>query len=183
VPEPNEITPATVDGATELATLKRVHGEILTKRQKDKARIAELEIAAIALQEKTTKAEAAAHDALIGAPLRRMAETVSDVPALFLSEFAKHYTIEADQDGRIAVTTLDGNAAIDRNGKPVEFTPHSLYSLLASQAVVAGGTKDERSKTFTVLMRYFGASGAAGTSQRTSETRSAKVPSIQFGLR
>jgi hypothetical protein len=97
---------------------------------------------------------------------------VSDVPELFLAEFAKHYTIAADdKTGKIAVNTLDGKPAMDRNGKPVEFTPHSLYSRLASQAVVAGGAKDERSKVLAVLMKYFGASGAsAQRSGRTSAT-------------
>jgi hypothetical protein len=181
MPEPTVTGEQSPDSSAELSTLRQAHQEILAKRKKDKARIAELELAAIDLQEKATKAEAAAHDALIGVPLRRMAATVSDVPELFLSEFAKYYSITPDKDGNISITTLDGKPAIDRNGKPVEFTPHSLYSLLASQAVVAGGTKDARSKTFAVLMRYFGASGAAKTSQRTSQAK--KVPPFYYGFR
>jgi len=167
--------------AAELVVLKAAHQEILVKRSKDKARIAELEIASIALQDKATKAESAAQDALTGAPLRRMAAIVSDVPELFLSEFGKHYAINADKDGNISVNSLDGKPAIDRDGKPVEFTPHSLYSLLASQAVVAGGAKDARSKTFAVLMKYFGASGAAGT-QGSNRVVAKKTP-FQFGLK
>jgi len=167
----------------ELAILKQAHQELLIKRQKDKSRIAELELSAVALQEKVSNAETAAHDALIGVPLRRMASTVSDVPELFLSEFAKHYTIKTDNDGSISVTTLDGKTALDRSGKPVEFTPHSLYSLLASQAVVAGGTGDARSKTFAVLMRYFGASGAAGSRQSNNQPQAKNAPPFYYGFR
>ena len=169
--------------SAEILTLRQAHQDLLTKRQRDKARIAELEVSSVALQDKVTKAEAAIQDALIGAPLRRMAATVSDVPDLFLSEFAKHYAIAPDKDGNISVTTLDGKPALDRDGKPVEFTPHSLYSLLASQAIVAGGTNDARSKTFAVLMKYFGASGAGGTRASSKQAPATKAVPFQFGLR
>lgn len=176
----------TPEQPTELETLRTVNASILAKRKRDKAKIAQLEIDAVALQDKTTKAESAAHNALIGLPLRQMAETVSDVPELFLAEFAKHYTIDADKTtGRIAITTIDGQPALDTNGKQAEFTPHSLYNLLASQAVIAGGSKDARSKIFAVLMKYFGASGAAGIggNQRTRTTAGTGQPAYRFGLR
>jgi hypothetical protein len=181
MPEPIEQTPEEV--RQELATLRQTVSEITAKQHKSKTRIGELEIQAVALQDKATKAEAAIHDALVGAPLRRMASTVSEVPELFLNEFAKHYSIASDQDGNITVNTLDGKPAHDRNGKPVEFTPQSLYSLLASDAVVAGGSKDARSKTFATLMKYFGASGAASVTASQRNDGKRVVLGASFGLR
>jgi hypothetical protein len=176
------IEPTATDDASEVETnaLRATHQDLLMKRRKDKARIAELEVQAIALQDAANVANAATQDALIGVPLRRMAAMVSDVPELFMAEFAKHYTIDADKsDGTIIVTTLDGKPALDRNGKAVEFTPHGLYNLLASQAAT---TKDARSRTFAVLMRYFGGSGGANLPGKQSSNKS-REPKPQFGLR
>jgi hypothetical protein len=179
--EPTEIQPP-VD-SVEIETLRAAHQDLLVKRQKDKARIAELEVAAIALQDAAKVANAATHEALIGVPLRKMAATVSDVPELWLAEFAKYYTIDADKsDGKIIVTTLDGKPALDVHGKPVEFTPHGLYNLLASQAVIAGGRRDARSKIFAVLTRYFGGSGGADLRGKQSGNKP-REPKPQFGLR
>lgn len=183
----SEATQQPIEPTDELATLRLVNSELLAKSATRKAKIAELEVAAIALQENITNADAALHDALIGIPLRQLAATVSDAPELFLSEFGKHYTIQADKkDGKITILTLDGKPALDKADKPVEFTPHALYKLLASEAVVAGGKNDPRSKTFAVLMRYFGASGAGGGfGVRTARTPATTTPPKrpQFGLR
>ena len=174
------------DVAAELERLRKANAELSTKARERKARIEELETLNATLQTKTAEAEAARHDALVGVPLRKIAATVSPVPQLWLAEFAKHYKIEADTDGNLSVQTLDGKPARDRNEKIVEFTPHGLWNLLASDAVITGGTKDERSKTFHHLMNYFGATGGANTTQRPSASaRDAKQENspLQLGLR
>jgi len=68
------------------------------------------------------------------------------------------------------VLTLDGKVARDRNDNIVEFSPHGLWHLLAADAVIAGGKKDERSKIFNHLMKPFRASGGADVNARPSSS-------------
>ena len=153
-------------GSEELARLRTTNAELLQAKHALKAKIEELEANNTALQTRTTEAEQAKHDALIGVPLKRMAELVSPVPALWQSEFQKHFKLEADKDGKLAILDLDGKPILTKQGKPVEFSQSGLWTLLASEAVLSGGKKDERSKTFNQVMFYAGPNGSGAGGAR-----------------
>jgi hypothetical protein len=152
-----------------------------------KAKVEELEASNAALQTEANNARQAAHDALVSVPLKRMAEFVSPVPALWLSEFQKHFKVDADKDGKLTIFDLEGKPALTNQGKPVEFSQAGLWTLLASEAVLSGGKKDERAKTFYQVMYYAGPSGtgAGGHGNGANgplEDKKPKAPKIVTGL-
>jgi hypothetical protein len=178
-------------GSEELARLRTTNAELLQAKHALKAKVEELEASNAALHTRATEAEQATHDALVGVPLKRMAEVVSPVPALFLSEFQKHFKVDADKDGKLTILDLEGKPALTKQGKPVEFSKAGLWTLLASEAVLSGGKKDERSKTFNQVMFYAGpngtgAGGARGTGANgplEPEKKSKPASNLQLGLR
>lgn len=173
--------------ANELARLRKTNTELLQVKHTLKAKVDELEAANTALQTRATEAEQAAHDALVGVPLKRMAELVSPVPALWLGEFLKYFKVEADKDGKLTILDLEGKPALNKQGKPVEFSQAGLWTLLASEAVLSGGKKDERSKTFNQVMFYAGPNGAGAGGHGTGangplEEKKTKAPKTVTGL-
>jgi hypothetical protein len=173
--------------ANELARLRNANVDLLQAKHSLKARIEELEASNAALQTRATEAEQARHEALVGIPLKRMAELVSPVPALFLSEFLRHFKVDADKDGKLTIFDLEGKPALTKQGKPVEFTQAGLWGFLASEAVLSGGKKDERSKTFNQVMFYAGPSGTGAGGHGTGangplESGTKKAPKIVAGL-
>jgi hypothetical protein len=175
---------------TELATLRQVNADLLKKKSGYKARIAELEADNAKLEERVTVAERARHDALVSVPLRKMAEQVSELPSLWLGEFEKRYTVEADEKGALKLLTKDGQLVKDSNDAPVEVSPNGLWRFLTGGAT--SYAKSEDGKMFATLMKWCGPSGAGSGGQSRgnfSPSTSAQpekkpnVPTASLGLR
>ncbi len=160
----------------ELTILKQAHREVLTKRQKDKARIAELESVVTGLQSKLSESAETIHQITIGVPLKTMAESMSTVPDLFLEQFSKHYKVEMVK-GVLTLLTTDGQPVTAKNGNAVPFERDALTEFLTSG-------DDTRAKTFQTIVIVSRASGAAGLSGKPGNaTAQPKADTIQFGLR
>ena len=175
MPEP--IIEPVADPTVELTTLRQAHSEVLTKRVRDKARIAELETASAALQAKLTLAETAVQDAVVGVPLRHMAESISSVPSLFLETFNKHFKVES-KDGKLAVMDLEGTPLRDAKGNEVPFAERALASYLTDTE-----PESERTKLFALITIASKASGAGGPTVSGSSSTSKPTPKHRFGLR
>ena len=115
--------------------------------------------------------------------MRAMAEAVSVVPEIWLTEFAKHFKVEF-KDGLLIVLTAAGEPAIDKKGEPVPFTQDAIVSLV---------TKSDKPefKAFDVITIGSRASGGgaggsqAGGNHVPTDNKSA-APAKQpthFGLR
>lgn len=172
----------------EVLRLRKSQRSILAKSHERKARIEELESQNAGLSSKIIAAEAQVQDALVGAPLRALAESISDVPKLWLAEFLKSYKVEST-DGKLAVLNLDGTPIL-AGDKPVPFTPNGIWTLVTGGATNFG--RDETTATFAAITRWCGAkgSGASATSGGGSvhppvSTPKAPPKSVetQFGLR
>ncbi len=116
--------------AAELATLGQAHREVLTKRQKDKACIAELESTVVALQGKLAESADAIHELAIDGRLRSMAESMSTVPDLFLEQFGKHFKLEMVKGSLTLLNATDGKPVINKDGKAVPFQRDTLTKFL-----------------------------------------------------
>jgi hypothetical protein len=158
----------------EVETLRKVNAELVAKRARDKARITELETGAVTLQSQLTEASESLHQVTIGGPLKSMAESMSNVPDLFLEQFSKHFKVEMVK-GSLTVLSADGTPAVGKDKKPVPFERQALTDLLTTG-------DDARAKTFKAITFASRASGGAsiGTHNRASQT---KVDKPQFGLR
>src|SRR5271168_580899 len=93
--------------AAELTVLKQVHTEVLAKRVKDRARIAELESAMTGLQTSLNESNDTIREITINGPLRQMSESMSTAPELFLEQFSKHYKLEV-KAGVLTLLSADG---------------------------------------------------------------------------
>ena len=160
--------------AAELAVLRQAHTEVLAKRQKDKARIAELESATTDLQNKLSDSADTLRQITIDGPLRSMAESMSVVPDLFLEQFSKHFKVEMVK-GTLTLLSADGKPAMGKDKKPIPFERRALTELLTSG-------DDARAKTFKAITIVSRASGGSsiGTHNRVNQV---KVDKPQFGLR
>ena len=174
----------------QVTRLRKSNKSILAKSAERKARIAELETENGKLKTQAETAEAKYTDAIIGVPLRSLAESISDIPKLWLSEFQKHYAVVANEDGKPAVTKLDGTPVLV-DGQPIAFTANAIWTLVTGGAT--SFAKDEDSKTFAAITRWQGGSGSgANGAGRNSNNRtnplppkssSEKKPEVEFGLR
>lgn len=172
-----------INDAAELVTLRALREELLQAKATLKARVTTLETEAVALTEKAKKAEATMRAAIVDLPLKRLAEQISPVPELFLSELQKDYSIEPNDEGALVLLTKADGKPVMKNGKPIEFTHNGLYQALTEDS------SNERSKTFLTIMRYSGAIGGLGRQraiQRAStglKDEENKSPSVSYGLR
>lgn len=184
MPDPIITDPPIGADDSELATLRRVNAELLQTKHTLKARIATLEGQAATLESRAEKAESTMRAAVIDRPLKRLAAEVSDAPDLFIAELSKDYDVIADDDGGIGLQTKDGKR-VAPGGSPLEFTHSGLYQLLAGKPHEA---KTPRSRVFTTLMKYIGASGGAGRkvtgiSAKSSAESNTESIAPAFGLR
>jgi hypothetical protein len=174
----SESTQQPVEPTEELATLRRVNAELLAKSATRKAKIAELEIAAVTLQGKLTESEITIHDLSVTRPLKAMAESISTIPDVFLEHFSKSYRVEMVK-GELALLTPDGTPALNGD-KPVPFTAEGLTNFLKSPA-------NPQAKLFSSILIVNRASGAGGGSGAVRPARAAEPPAQskrpQFGLR
>jgi hypothetical protein len=175
--------PTIIELTAELETLR--NAELLQAKHTLKARIATLEGEAATLESRTEKAETTMRAAVIDVPMKKFAAEVSNAPELFLSELAKDYDVVPNDDGTLRLLTKDGKEVAARNGKPLEWTRHGLYALLAG---LPGDVKTDSSKVYSVLMRPAMASGGAGrkissTPRTSSENDRPETIAPTFGLR
>lgn len=183
MPDP-AIEPTPNTDAAELATLRRVNAELLQAKHTLKLRIATLEGEAATLESRTEKAESTMRAAVIDLPMKKFAAELSYAPELFLDELRKDYDIVSADDGNLSLLTKDGKEVKGRDGKPLAWTKHGLYALLAG---LPGDVKTDRSKVYGVLMRPAMASGGAGRKIPSSPSRSFEndpsKPLHLFGLK
>lgn len=160
--------------ASELDTLRKVNSELVAKHAKSKARIAELETGAVTLQSQLTEANESLHQVTVGGPLKAMAESMSNVPDLFLEQFSKHFKVEMVK-GTLTLLSADGRPTIGNDKKPIPFERQALTELLTTG-------DNARAKTFQAITIVSRASGGSsiGTHNRVGQ---AKVDKPQFGLR
>ncbi|MGA9673065.1 MAG: hypothetical protein WBQ94_27955 [Terracidiphilus sp.] len=159
----------------ELTILKQAHQEVLTKRQKDKARIAELESVVTGLQSKLSESTETIHQITIGVPLKTMAESMSTVPDLFLEQFSKHYKVEMVK-GTLTLLSVDGQPVAAKDGSTIPFERDALTKLLTTG-------DDARAKTFQAITITNRASGAGGSPSKRGNATAPAKPTFQFGLR
>ncbi len=165
MPDPIEPTP-TAD-ATELETLRRVHAEILTKRQRDKARVAELEA-------KATELESTVQELILNRPLKQMAASLSTSPDTLIESLLKDYKVKVQGDG-LVLETLDDKPVM-QDGKPVPFEREALIKLLLS-------TKDQSKLTlYNSILIASRASGAAQVVNGKHTNDAPKRASSPFGF-
>ncbi|WP_263351782.1 hypothetical protein [Acidicapsa acidisoli] len=179
MPEPIEQpTSGQLDAASELLKLQKVHAEVLGKRNKDKARIAELETTLTETQGRVTAAEARAHELEIGQPLKQLAKSMSDVPDYFLQTLQAQFQIQA-KDGELSLLTKDGKPVMDAEGKAVGCESSELAKYLTENE-----PDSERTKVFRKIVTVSRASGAAsGSGQRRTEASGSFNLGDNFGLR
>jgi len=170
MPEPIEQTPE----ALEIATLRRVNAELVTRHTKDKALIEELQAGTATLQAKLTETSESLAQATISLPLQMMAEELSTVPELFLEQFSKHFKVDSVK-GVLTLQTQDGKPALDKDGNAIPFERDALTKLLTEG-------DDVRAQIFRKITIGSRASGglSISTHQRTIPAKG-KMP--QFGLR
>jgi hypothetical protein len=183
-----------VDTTEELARLRTTLTEILQTKKTLQAKLeaALTELATSQADNATLKTQVAeatqkVSDLTVGVPLKRLAAQLSEFPDLWLSEFTKRYSVEADSEGNLAILTKDGKPAKDANGKPVEFAANPIWKLLTG----GSGTyaKSEDAKLFATLTKWHGASGGgSGSTNRGSghnsglEEKKPKAPKMASGL-
>ena len=164
MPDEIEVQDDVIDSALpaeeQVIRLRKTNKSLLAKSAERKGRIAELETENAVLKTTAETAQAKYQEAIIGVPLRALAENISPVPKMWLSEFLKYYKVEAGEDDKPAILNLDGTPVLV-NGEPIAFTPNALWRLLT------GGENDyaatEKKKTFALITRWCGASGSGAT--------------------
>ena len=161
------IDPVAIDAAAELAVLKAAHQEVLTKRQKDKARIAELESAMTENQNKLAEASESLHQVTVGGPLKAMSESISQAPELWLEQFTKTHKV-AMANGKLTIQSVDG--------KPlsVPFERQAIIDHLTAD----GHPQSKTFKAISIVSRASGAAAAKGHGPKRDAN-----PTHQFGLR
>ena len=162
--------------AEELATLRRVNSDLLTKSATRKARVKELEATVSDLESKLTEAATSIHDLTVGGPLKAMAKSISTAPDAWLAYFAKCYKVESIK-GELTLLTLDGKPVLKAE-KTVPFERDALTRLLTDNAHAHADVF----KSITIASRASGAGGGFGA-PRTVRPVEKKQQRPQFGLR
>lgn len=174
--ESNVLTP--IEPPDELATLRRVNAELVTKNSTRKAKVKELEASVMDLQGKLTIADTTIHELSINAPLKAMAESISIAPDAFIHEFSKSYRLDVVK-GELTILTPDGKPVL-QGDKPIPFERDALKTLLTS-------ADHPQAKVFNSILIVSRASGAGGVPSNTRGQRnnreSEPSPPPQFGLR
>lgn len=159
----------------ELDVLRRTNAELVTKNTNRKQRIAKLEASNAELQSQLTAANGTIHDFTIGAPVKAMADRMSQVPELWLEQFAKHYKVEMVNGVLTLLSAADGKP-IQKEGKPIPFETKALAELLTTG-------DDATAKAFRAITITSKASGAGTGGVQRQEPAVAKPAKVKFGLR
>ena len=170
--------------------LRKANKSILSKSAERKGRIAELETENAALKTKYEASEAKYTEAVVGVPLRALAESISDVPRLWLAQFLAKYKVEANEDAKPVVMNLDGTPVMV-NGEPISFSANAIWTLTTGGAT--DYAKNDDAKTFAVISKWQGARGSGASGNGRSGNGSMTGPAqpkkeekkveLQFGLR
>jgi len=160
----------------ELETLKATHGEVLTKSQSRKSKIAELEAANTTLTSEVSALKDSLHQVTIDGPLKAMSESISSASELWLEQFSKSYRLEMKDGTLMILSATDGKPVIDKAGKVVPFERDSLAKFLTDG-------DDARAKAFRVLTITSRASGGSAANVTRKVAPSDSKPAIKFGLR
>ncbi|MGA7523483.1 MAG: hypothetical protein WBW84_13580 [Acidobacteriaceae bacterium] len=160
----------------ELETLRKTNNELLAKKTAHKARIAELEASNAESQTQLTTVRGELHELTIGTPLKAMAESISNVPELWIEQLNKSYRLEM-VNGELSLLNIADGKPVTVNGKPVPFERRALIDLLT-------GKDHLQSKVFSAIT-VSRASGGAAPPVITPERKPASEPAPrnQFGLR
>lgn len=163
----------------EVETLRRTNSELVAKNTTRKSRIAELEAANAGLTSTLAERDATIHSITVGGPLKAMAERISQVPELWLEQFAKHYKLEM-VNGELTLFSVADGKPVQHQGKPVPFETKALTELLTTG-------DDVTAKAFRAITIASKASGGSSTGGSTATPKSTaatpKAPKPQFGLR
>jgi hypothetical protein len=159
----------------ELETLRRTNGELITKNASRKQRITELEKTIATLEIKLSDSTKQVHELTIGAPMKHLAESISNVPELFIEQLNKHFKVVSEEDS-LVLQMPDGKPAKTKDGKPVEWKLDELRTFLIDADKPYG-------KVFQTLIIGSRGSGAAGGKAHTVSNVKQKEPDFKFGLR
>ena len=185
-----ETAPTIEDLTAEVERLRKTTKELIEGKHALKAKIAELEANNATLQTKADDEAKARYEATINVPLKRLATKMAVIPNIFLQEFDKEFNLEIDdKTGALVLMTKDGKVVKGKDDKAVEVSEQGLYHYLTTDKGNA-----ERTKTFSHLLIYRGASGGgAGGQQRSTgvsyqdgpakQPPKPKAPEIVFGLK
>lgn len=164
----------------ELTALRTANAQLLKKAKDRKDKVTEYESTITSLNTQLQTAKSALYDAQVGGPLQAMADSISPIPAVFLSELAKHAKVEL-LDGKLVLRTLDGKPLL-ADDKEVPFD-----SVAISKFLTAGTNND-----FAVFPHLVVGSRASGGGASPSPGSQVQYPekqtgkqgaSPQFGLR
>ncbi|NYF80571.1 hypothetical protein [Granulicella arctica] len=173
-----------IENSNEIAVLKQTLAEVQAKATARKARITELETQVATLTTNLSASQTELQNITINTPLRTMAESLSVVPDIWIAEFKKHFKVEL-KDGKLSVLNQDGEPALAKDGKPVEFTRTALVGLVTKSDNAAFRPFDHI--TTVSLASGGGAIGipGAGSVQAYPENRAtdAPKPTRKLGLR
>ena len=100
---------------------------------------------------------------------------MTTLPDLFLEQFAKHFTVVADDTGVLTLHTPDGKPAVDTTGKAIPWNRDALTKVLTDESFA--GSKVF--KTITVVSRASGAGQSA--TQRTTVAPGPAKPKLGLG--
>jgi len=172
--EPTNATPNPEPQPNELEALRRANSELVSKKNKYKARVAELEAAQATADTTIAELRSSITDLTINGPLQAMAESISVAPEAFLTAFQADYKLEL-REGKLTMLTQQGEPVVS-DGKPVPFERDALKAFLLS-------TKDEaKQRLYRAVIIMSHASG--GISPTSASPRTAgQQQQVQFGLR
>ena len=139
--------------------------ELLTKNAELAARIAELEGQ---LTEAATNHEKLSNDFAdfhIKRPLARLAEEISELPDVWMTEFSKSYDVKPVENDDLGIFTKDGKRCTipegrTNGGEPVKFTAQAVWWMLCDFS------PESEAKRWRAMTNYMGprGSGAPGSS-------------------
>jgi hypothetical protein len=168
--------PVATGEASELVTLRKTNLQLIAKHARDHAKIIELENGTSALQAKLSEASESLKEATVAGPLKAMAESMSNVPDLFLEQFSKHYKIE-NIKGALTLFNTDGKPVLGKDGKmPLPFERQALVELLTTG-------EDTRARTFKAIVIASHSSGAGLSTSQHVTGKTKKAPAFYYGFR
>jgi predicted RNase H-like nuclease (RuvC/YqgF family) len=156
----------------ELEVLRRTNGELVAKSATRKARVTELEATVTELQSKLAAASDTIRQVTVDGPVRTMAESMSQVPELFLEQFNKSYRVEL-LGGKLTLLSAIDRKPVEKDGKTVPFERQALAQHLTS----GDGATAKVFRAITTVSRATG-----GRIMPTTRTPP-QSPKINFGLR
>lgn len=161
--------------ADELEALRRTNVGLLEKKKKQSERITELEAMLSERDAEIARQTAKLKQVTVDVPMMAVAKDSSILPEIFLQEFRKDYTVEANAAGGLEVHSLEnGKPVLDASGKPVSFEWSALRTLLLDE-------KNAKAETYRHLLIASKASG--GNALQDRKPIMVPRPKLNFGLR